>query len=503
MCLGSEDDFFGGYDHFFGGYDHERHAGVVHWADHRIAPGTKQWTRGNSPFGWAWDANLTDGDGPYVELMAGVYTDNQPDFSFLAPGETKTFSQYWYPIVDPGETTTTVRVEVAVTAVQPGLDIAILDVAGETLWARTVGADPATPLVDHAILEGHHEPADLTVLVTHHGLELLRWRHRTEPASSTVPDAAIEPPAPPTIATVEELYLTGLHLEQYRHATRSPEPYWREALARDPHDVRTNTALAARLVRAARYSEALPNGETRYRLGQVLARTARPDEAYDAFAKAAWNAAWRTPAHLAMARLDASRGRDVLALRHARAVLDHDSQHLQARDITVHLLRRLGHHDEASELLAQTLLLDPLDRWARDLAGDHTYTDGPTGIDIALEYASRGDVLGSHSVAPGFNARVRGDRSLAADAGHSLQCPSAINDRDPVCAGGGEGVASCAAGSPCLVTALDGGPGSRPRSYAAERRARTAADSAATVVPDRSMVADMNASSRRSSPSSR
>ena len=26
---------------------------------------------------------------------AGVYTDNQPDFSWLAPGETKTFSQYW------------------------------------------------------------------------------------------------------------------------------------------------------------------------------------------------------------------------------------------------------------------------------------------------------------------------------------------------------------------------------------------------------------------------
>ncbi|HUX71262.1 MAG TPA: DUF5107 domain-containing protein [Cellulomonadaceae bacterium] len=419
MCLGSEDDFFGGYDH-------ERRAGFVHWADHRVAPGKKQWTWGNSPFGWAWDANLTDGDGPYVELMAGVYTDNQPDFSFLAPGETKTFSQYWYPIqqigavhqatrdvavrtdVNPVETTTTVRVAVAVTAVRPGLDIAIIDTAGKPLWSRTVDADPATPLVDHAVLEGHHEPADLTILVTHDGIELLRWRHRTEPASPTVPDPATEPPAPPAIATVEELYLTGLHLEQYRHATRSPEPYWREALARDPHDVRTNTALAARLIRAARYDEAEPllrsaidrqtrrnpnpyDGEARYRLGQVLARTARPDEAYDAFAKAAWNAPWRTPAHLAMARLDASRGRDSQALRHARAVLDHDGQHLQARDMTVHLLRRLGHHDEATALLAQTLALDPLDRWARDLAGDHSYTDGPTGIDIALEYASLAD----------------------------------------------------------------------------------------------------------------
>ena len=67
-------------------------------ANHHIAPGKKQWTWGNHDFGYAWDRNLTDSDGPYIELMAGVYTDNQPDFSFLAPGETKTFSQYWYPI---------------------------------------------------------------------------------------------------------------------------------------------------------------------------------------------------------------------------------------------------------------------------------------------------------------------------------------------------------------------------------------------------------------------
>ena len=83
---------------FFGGYDHHRRAGFVHWADPGLSPGKKQWTWGNAPFGWAWDANLTDADGPYVELMAGVYTDNQPDFAFIAPGETKSFSQFWYPI---------------------------------------------------------------------------------------------------------------------------------------------------------------------------------------------------------------------------------------------------------------------------------------------------------------------------------------------------------------------------------------------------------------------
>src|SRR5438034_763328 len=96
MCMGSKEDFFGGYDY-------AAKAGIVHYANHHISPGKKQWTWGNHEFGYAWDRNLTDADargefGPYIEIMAGVYTDNQPDFSFLQPGETKSWSQYWYPI---------------------------------------------------------------------------------------------------------------------------------------------------------------------------------------------------------------------------------------------------------------------------------------------------------------------------------------------------------------------------------------------------------------------
>src|SRR5437016_5070705 len=96
MCMGSKEDFFGGYDY-------KAQAGIVHYANHHISPGKKQWTWGNHEFGYAWDRNLTDADvsgefGPYIEIMAGVYTDNQPDFSFLQPGETKSWSQYWYPI---------------------------------------------------------------------------------------------------------------------------------------------------------------------------------------------------------------------------------------------------------------------------------------------------------------------------------------------------------------------------------------------------------------------
>lgn len=101
MCVGSEGDYCGGYDHRAG-------AGIIHVANHHIAPGKKQWTWGNHEFGYAWDRNLTDRDPetgefpPYIELMAGSFTDNQPDFSFLQPGETKSWSQFWYPIREIG-----------------------------------------------------------------------------------------------------------------------------------------------------------------------------------------------------------------------------------------------------------------------------------------------------------------------------------------------------------------------------------------------------------------
>ena len=146
MCVDSDGDFFGGYDHGI-------NAGIVHVADHHVSPGKKQWTWGNHEFGYAWDRNLTDPDEngicrPYIELMAGVYTDNQPDFAFLAPGETKTFTQVWYPIRDIGPAdgatqdlavSLTVRDGKAVV----GLQAVVASPGCRSAWRRRTG--PWTP----------------------------------------------------------------------------------------------------------------------------------------------------------------------------------------------------------------------------------------------------------------------------------------------------------------------------------------------------------------------
>ncbi len=82
---------------FIGNYDERLEAGLLHVADHHIAPGKKQWTWGSGDFDQMWDRNLTEEDGPYIELMTGVYTDNQPDFTWLKPQEEKIFVQYFMP----------------------------------------------------------------------------------------------------------------------------------------------------------------------------------------------------------------------------------------------------------------------------------------------------------------------------------------------------------------------------------------------------------------------
>ena len=79
---------------------HGKETGTVHIGDHNIVKGAKLWEWGSGPRGQATEALLTENDGPYVEIMVGAFSDNQPDYSWIKPYEVKTFKQYWYPVKD-------------------------------------------------------------------------------------------------------------------------------------------------------------------------------------------------------------------------------------------------------------------------------------------------------------------------------------------------------------------------------------------------------------------
>jgi tetratricopeptide (TPR) repeat protein len=412
MILGSTDDFFGGYDH-------AAQAGMVHVADHQIAPGKKQWTWGNHEFGYAWDRNLTEEDGPYVELMAGVYTDNQPDFSFLAPGETKEFSQFWYPIrkigvpqtanlhaalsirMEPG------RIHLGVSATEdfPRAQI-LLERSGVVVaeWRQPIKIVQPL-LLDHALPDDVQE-SELTIVIREDGRELLRYAP-PKLADTGPPPVAEVPASPLAISSAEELYLTGLHLQQYRHATRSPEPYWREALRRDQGDSRANHALGLRHLHRGEFVPAErhfrraierltslnPNphdGEAFYSLGLSLRFQHREQEAYASFYKATWNASWKSPAYYALAQLDLKNGRWEKALEHLRLSLRVNMDHLNARNLAVIALKRTGRLEEAEAMVRETRRLDRLDIWSRYLDSGEEPKDNRLRIDLALDYARAG-----------------------------------------------------------------------------------------------------------------
>ncbi len=465
MCMGSQEDFFGGYDYL-------AQAGIVHVASHHISPGKKQWTWGNHHFGYAWDRNLTVKDargeyGPYIEIMAGVYTDNQPDFSFLQPGETRSWSQFWYPIqkIGPAQHANVeaaisltrcpgpaaagkIRLGVAVTRHFKAAQVVLFN-HGKNLLTRTVDLAPGQALVEEVELPPGTKETDLTLRVADaDGREIISYTPKPR-AEGEVPPPAAEPPAPTEIATADELYLTGLHLEQYRHATRCPTAYWREALRRDPSDARCNNALGLWHLRRGEFAQAEAHfrkaidrltrrnanpydGEPFYNLGLCLryqldgwsdgvmeywsggpqaredsttpalqdSNTPLPhqsinpsalfESAYAAFYKATWNQAWQSAAFHALAEMDCRRGAWEQALEHLSRSLRRDSENARARNLMAVVLRKLARTATAQEVVRQTLALDPLDWWARHLAGEPVQCDLQVSLDLAHDYARAG-----------------------------------------------------------------------------------------------------------------
>ncbi|MGB6827872.1 MAG: DUF5107 domain-containing protein, partial [Terracidiphilus sp.] len=365
----------------------------------------------------AWDRSLTDSDGPYVELMSGVYTDNQPDFSFIAPGETKVFSQYWYPIGDIGvpdlaNLSAALRVENSDGLVTLHLQVtedlpqAILTVRiGESEVTRWTGSLTAPELL-HLQVSTNGVTGSLELTLVDGDRRVLRYAPG-EILPVPTPSVAIEPPLPEDVAGNDELFLTGLHLEQYRHPTRAPEIYWREAVKRDPGDSRCNLALggwhlnrgefrqAEEYLRAsiARLTVRNPNpadGEPFYTLGLALSYLQRPDEAYDAFYKSTWNAAWRAPAYHRLAEIDCNRGDWATALDHLDRSLRAETENLNARNLRTLVLRRLGRNPEAAAFLEETRALDPLDIFSRWLSQDAPPKDGQLLLDLAFELVRAG-----------------------------------------------------------------------------------------------------------------
>ena len=431
------------YD-FEGGYENDTKGGMLHVASHHFSPGKKQWTWGNGDFGRAWDRNLTDktspeearqwhidrkGFRPYIELMAGVYTENQPDFSWLMPYEEKQFVQYFMPyreigivkqaskdfvmnIEEAGEGKVTFKI---LATSKQKVRIILDGEGGDEYYNKVVTLSPEKVLVE-TVKTGDESLSDLQLTIDRaenpRRCALLTWYAEPDDIRP-IPDAAEAALSPQETKTIDQLYLTGLHLEQYRHATWSALDYYEEGLRRDPLDYRCNMQVGLWYLRRARFKKAEgylktavkvlkkrnPNpydGEPQFYLGVVNKFLGNMQSAYECFWKSTWNKAWADAGYFEAAciSMDGERWEDALD-ELERALISNSHNH-KARAMKAVVLRKLGQKDEALAWIKESYKIDPFNYVC--MVEEHLLTGNKEPLERMVELM-HGNIYNYHETA--------------------------------------------------------------------------------------------------------
>ena len=402
---------------FFGGYDHGKQCGVVHIGDHHISPGKKMFTWAYCQLSKSWENALTDTDGEYAELMAGSYSDNQPNFAWLAPYETKEFSQHWYPITKIGSPTfanlnCAFKIDreegtfkLQSTKVFKGATVKVFD--GEKTYLETT-CDLAPDKVLDEKIEGLSKYVSVSVMCN--GAEIASYTEKNF-NKFNMPPVITDMPSAAAMESADELYLAGVHVDQYRDPAVLPDSYWKEALKRNINHIPSLIAMAKyelgryaldsaeryaeRAIEALTiYNERVQSGEAYYVMGRILETKGETDKAYDFYYKAYWAADCVAKAMTRIAMIDIKRKDYTEAIRHAQNALDYGRNNSLALSCLVIAKKELG--EETESIIKTQLEKDPLDHMMKFIAkSDDLYdvmdSDAvQTCLDIAFDLAAMG-----------------------------------------------------------------------------------------------------------------
>ncbi|HLN72234.1 MAG TPA: DUF5107 domain-containing protein, partial [Prolixibacteraceae bacterium] len=379
---------------FMGGYDHGKQTGTVHIGDHNIVKGAKLWEWGSGPVGQATEGKLTEGSGPYVEIMVGAFSDNQPDYSWIRPYEVKTFKQYWYPVKDiDGFKNANLNGAVNLEKREGGKVFLgyystsmvknakiILKKNGQVIFEKQATVSPEKTFTATVNVAGDFNETDLSteMINTQTGETLISYQPKERKEDSPLPEIVKRPALPKEMATTEELYLTGSRILQFGNPTLNAMDYFDEALKRDPSDIRTNTAVGNVYLKNGDYATArkyfataikrLTKDYTRpstcealYLQGITLKAMGLYDEAIDTLYRATWDYAWHSAAYLELARISCLKGDFTKALDQINQSLSTNMENNSAIALKASILRRLGNMQEAVDALGNITEKDPLD----------------------------------------------------------------------------------------------------------------------------------------------
>ena len=433
------------------GYDHGKKMGTAHVSNRHITVGKKFFLWGNFPEAHVWDKVLTDNDGPYLELMVGCWSDNQPDYSWIAPYETRTVKQYWFPVKGIGGVKN-VTIDGAVNVERKGPEEMLVGfhstrtlrgctvtvsrnsrTPGETrtvFTEKNVAIDPNTPWCKSVKVDKEAKDQQFTAAIADaDGKVFLAYTPVGPDPHDPLPDVVANPKPPEEYKSAELAYLVGLRLDQFHNGIIDPEPYYKRALEIDPDYSRANVAMGVRLAKNGSYAAAKPYLEkavnrvtqnyTRaldavpeYYLALVERGLGNLKRAEDLFWRCTWRATCKKEAFVEIVRICCLQGR----YDEAHDILEYSAMPIGMQEAKIHTLhaylhRKLKDHPNANEgqrknwrkLAAnnqkKAFACDPLEYWgmcetAFADAGGATSASG----DAALAAAEKNRGLKAHQL---------------------------------------------------------------------------------------------------------
>jgi tetratricopeptide (TPR) repeat protein len=432
-------------DDFFAGYDHGKEAGTMHVANHYIVNGKKFFLWGNNSSARMWDKMLSDNDGPYLELMVGAYSDNQPDYSWIGPGEIREFSQFWYPIkgirnakfankegavnlerIAPGK----VFIGFNTTTAYKNAKV-VLKSNGNQLFEQTIDIDPVKPFNNEINIPPQTGEYGLSAALYDAGGKELVSYQTVELEKEEMPEVVESVKPVSEYQTIEELYQAGLRIEQFHNARLNPMEYYNEALRRDPSDSRVNTVVGIRYGRGGQWELAekhlktaigrqtknytiTKDPEAYYNLGVVYQMQRRYKEAADCFWKATWYPTFQSPAYFSLAQMACIEGDFVKALELIDASMDVNTRNTKGLTLKAYILRKSGKNNDALALLEKVLEIDPLDYWS---LSEKAILSGSGAKFLGKAQESRGDGI----------VRLQELMEIAVDYGNIGACKEAAD----------------------------------------------------------------------------
>lgn len=405
---------------FLAGYDYGKDAGTVHVANRHVVPGKKFFLWGNNANGEMWNKILSDNDGHYLELMVGGYSDNQPDYSWINPGEIREFSQIWYPVkgikgvknatddaavnFEPTEGNN-YRVGYCATTLYENARV-IVKYKDRLLMDKRIDIDPDKYFLDQVSVPDLSDASSLyTALYDAEGNLLVDYR----------PVVLDEKPLPKVIdgtqpvkeyKTNEELYLAGLRVDQFNNARLDYMDFYNEALSRDSMDARVNIEVGKHYIRQGKWEKAalhlnraqarlshdyttVKNTEALYYLGYLYQMTGNTAKAIDAYWAATWTPDFKHRSFYELAVLAVKDKNYKQAMDMITQSLYVGGRDLQALTLKAYILRMQGKKEEAQETIRYIQRIDPLDYWSAAEASLAT-SQGASFLNTGTNHNSKG-----------------------------------------------------------------------------------------------------------------